>query len=441
MGYSILRPPCLSSPPAPLVPHHSKLSAYVHATSTSDADGKTPIKSSIYVVPYSVPARSTIANAMGHANAGARWLAGSSSEKNRAVTPQDASRTKLVVNMRTAVEQNRPQAANTLFTEWEKREQDKSQDGSAAILDYSLVKDILDAIIQPQKPPSPLYSSEVVRHLIEKGVVRSAMLESGLLAALRLRNDWPSIDLALQYIPDLSENELIETLNVVVQYKPSETTMSDPNAMQVDSAQSPLAQTPSLSEFLASMLRHRQFTTPQLVAALRHHLRSAEAITSVAQLLDAWLKRVQSQDVKLVPGRRDVAKNEHGVFVVKQDTAKPKSVADLPNADQLLDFLQSLLDASFLTLIQHPPAHKVLKSLKAHIEPEISALSQTEQLRGVVAGFAKAHANAVREAEIGKVSNVSSKEDSKKDWRQRKREAHEQVAMAIGTYQLEELTL
>lgn len=55
---------------------------------------------------------------------------------------------------------------------------------------YEFVKDILDAVIQPQKPPNSLYSSEIVRRLIQKGVVRSAMVAAGLLVSLRMRNDW-----------------------------------------------------------------------------------------------------------------------------------------------------------------------------------------------------------------------------------------------------------
>jgi len=101
-----------------------------------------------------------------------------------------------------------------------------------------------------------------------------------------------------------------------------------------------------------------------------------------------------------------------------------------------LDFLQSLLDASFLVLIQHPPTHKLLRNLKANIESEILGMSCTEQLRGFVEGFAKVHATTLRKA----VGNVAD-EGSKKDRRQCRQEAREQVGMAIGIYQLEELVL
>lgn len=85
-------------------------------------------------MPYSVPARSTLANAIGCANAGARWLADSESGRRiRDASPQDPAKTKLVANVRTAVEQKRPQAANALFTEWEKKQQEKAKDGSTEV--------------------------------------------------------------------------------------------------------------------------------------------------------------------------------------------------------------------------------------------------------------------------------------------------------------------
>ena len=187
-------------------------------------------------------------------------------------------------------------------------------------------------------------------------MVRSSMLSGGILSPLRLRNDWvclfktrspaftktqssiqPSIDLALRHVPDLSENELIETLNIVVNSNSIQSVTTDPSAMQVDSAS--LDQVPSLSVYLASMLKYNQFTSSQLIIALRHHLRSAEAVTLVTQLLNTWLKKVQSQEVKLMPSKHDVAKNEHGVFVPKKDMTRSKLVQDLPSTTQVSDFI------------------------------------------------------------------------------------------------------
>jgi len=164
------------------------------------------------------------------------------------------------------------------------------------------------------------------------GYVRS---NQGLLLSPEHCPFQPSIDLALRHVPDLSENELIETLAIVVNSNPITPVTIDPNAMQVDSTSSTLDQPPSLSEFLASMLKHRQFTSSQLTIAFRYYLRSAEAVTSITHLLHAWFKHIQAQEVKLVPSRNDIEKNEHGVFVVKKDVARPKTVDHLPSMTQV----------------------------------------------------------------------------------------------------------
>lgn len=146
-----------------------------------------------------------------------------------------------------------------------------------------------------------------------------------------LMSPQPSIDLALRHIPDLSENELIETLSAVTNSSLASTS-TDPDAMQVDSTN--LNQLPTLRDFLATLLLYRQFTAPQLILAFRQHLRSAESITLVAQVLDEWIKVVQGQEMKLLPSKKDVAKNEFGALVVKEGTGKPKT--NLPSMKQVI---------------------------------------------------------------------------------------------------------
>jgi gephyrin len=99
-----------------------------------------------------------------------------------------------------------------------------------------------------------------------------------------------------------------------------------------------------------------------------------------------------------------------------------------------LSFLQTVLDASFLALLQHVPAHRVLRKVLARIEPEIRLTEQVETLRGPLELFARAQAKAVRDGKEGKKEVVG-------DWRQRRRLAHERSGMAVGVYQLEELVL
>lgn len=88
------------------------------------------LRSSILVVPVTAPPTSTIANAMGRASAGAQWLASESGTSTSVADAKpdsssfDTAQKKLLVEMQSAVEQNRPQAANATFFEWRKRQGD-----------------------------------------------------------------------------------------------------------------------------------------------------------------------------------------------------------------------------------------------------------------------------------------------------------------------------
>ena len=103
---------------------------------------------------------------------------------------------------------------------------------------------------------------------------------------------------------------------------------------------------------------------------------------------------------------------------------------------QVLTFLQTLLDSSFLTFLTYPPSHPILRDIFSHLEPELDFTDDVEQLRGPLEPFVRAHAKAVHEAAHG-----VQKPDLKVDWRKRRKEAHEQAGMTVGAYQIEELVL
>jgi gephyrin len=86
-------------------------------------------RASVLVVPFTVPVASTIANAMGRGPSGAKWLAKQQHVSND--SNYDPVRLQLLDTMRSAMEQNRPQAANTAFFEWEKRERDNVETGDS----------------------------------------------------------------------------------------------------------------------------------------------------------------------------------------------------------------------------------------------------------------------------------------------------------------------
>lgn len=103
---------------------------------------------------------------------------------------------------------------------------------------------------------------------------------------------------------------------------------------------------------------------------------------------------------------------------------------------QTLLFIQTLLDSSFLLLLSYAPSCRVLQEIMSFVDPELAFTHEVGQLRGPLEPFVKAHRKMVHEAARG-----PNKPDSSVDWRKKRKEAHEQAAIAIGVYQVEELVL
>jgi hypothetical protein len=100
-------------------------------------DKSSKISSAVFVVPVTVPVTSTIANAMGRASSSARWLAKAHVLLNGQALDAsfDPNRRELLDKLRSAIRQNRPEAADFAFFEWL-----ESRSGSVATVDSQFVR-------------------------------------------------------------------------------------------------------------------------------------------------------------------------------------------------------------------------------------------------------------------------------------------------------------
>lgn len=93
--------------------------------SSKSSDAASSLRSTVLAIPFTVPATSTIAGAMGLASNSSKWL--TNNESAEASSKMDAGQMTLLRTMRTAVEQNRPEGASTAFFEWTQKQNQKSQ--------------------------------------------------------------------------------------------------------------------------------------------------------------------------------------------------------------------------------------------------------------------------------------------------------------------------
>ncbi|TFK43898.1 hypothetical protein BDQ12DRAFT_623122 [Crucibulum laeve] len=457
--------------------------------SPADDKGKEQAMSSVLAIPCTVPPMSTIAGALGKANVGARWVKDASAPGAAPEEKYDSERRKVVEGIRKAMDGGRLPLVKEVFFNWEQKEaqrvkeqrekkekerkkaekekakqnamdveeegSEEAEEGSAEKADqvaesveqeereepthpelgYVFVKDVLNAVLQPSKPANTPYSTEVLAYLLERKAVGNGMLEGGLIGVLRAKGDWKSIELALRNVLDITEVELVDCLRIVIRKHLLRAAASDPTSMDVDSTPKGATQEIlSLPSFLALCITYPT-SLPPLRVALRSLL--AEELTLLIEVSERWVTRWVDRGMKLLPSEKEVQKNEHGVMVLgdpKKDKKVKESNEELPPLDKVTIFLQTLLDSSFLTLLQYPLSHPILKRIQAQLQPEIAYLDVIESLRGPLEPFAIAQAKAVREATREKKKGPSQ------DWRQKKKLAHQQQQI-VGVYQLEELVI
>ncbi|KAJ7632117.1 hypothetical protein FB45DRAFT_1057259 [Roridomyces roridus] len=387
----------------------TSLQALLILTPPVVSQDKSATRSSVFVVPLTVPPTATIANAMGRAAAGAQWLVQPSTDDTL-----DPARAAVLAAVQTAMSNKKTKTAEQAFFDWDQKNE------KPGVLGHSFVRDLLSALLPPS---SSAYSSVLVRHLIERRVVSTGMVAGGLLAALKQRDDWIAINLCTTHVFDLAESDLMFILQFVVDHNRK---MNTSDAMEVDSLA--LGAVPTLPVFLTACVGYN-YSPNGLRAAIRQHLRQPEDVLEVLQVLDDWVEAWRSTEMIVFPGKKSTKQDEHGVTVLLDGWNQEKSLAH-PPLDKVLSFIQNLLDASFLALLQHAPAHPVIRRVLARIEPEVQLTEQMESLRGPLELFARAQARAVRDGKEGK-------KDTK-----RKQLAHQRMAMAAGSvYQLEEIVL
>ncbi|KAI0689236.1 hypothetical protein BC835DRAFT_264850 [Cytidiella melzeri] len=413
-------------------------------------------RSSILVIPYTVPATSTVANALGRAAASEKWLTTKSVAVKPSVTTLNADQAKCIRVMRTSMDQKRVEAVDETYLNWAAHAHAESEGATASSrpgaprvpYGYEFVKQVLDIVLRPPKGPGvdPSYSPKVVRHLLDRRCISSNMVSGGLLPALRLRKDWASMILAVKTVNDIPEDHLVSLLSTsaTTARQREKQPLTDDSAMEVDSGVD--SSLPSLSSVLPLCVTYPT-SAPALRLALRRHFSDAEALTSVLGLLAEWLRSYAEEEPQLFP--EGTKKDLHGALVPLYEEQRKRKhrhppaekVCTLlgctqPFADclQILSFVQTILDSSFLSLLSYPPSYDILRRIFSYIEPEATFTDDLELLRGPLEPFVNAHSKMVHEAAHG-----PEKPDLTGDWRKKRKEAHEQAAIAVGVYQVEEL--
>lgn len=106
------------------------LTPVTHVGKSKPSELGSSLRSTVLVVPFAVPRTSTIADAMGHASHNLKWLVQDASSSS-VYTELDTSRMALFKTMRAMMDQNRPEAASTVFFEFVQREKQQAKQSAS----------------------------------------------------------------------------------------------------------------------------------------------------------------------------------------------------------------------------------------------------------------------------------------------------------------------
>ncbi|KZW04155.1 hypothetical protein EXIGLDRAFT_690793 [Exidia glandulosa HHB12029] len=444
------------------------------------ASSSATVRSTVFLVPCNVPARSSIASALGHAEETAPWLAPEPATPAPDPTDVwavlDAKREEMLNALEVAMTQASKEAIEKIFFDWAAQEtatlkrRQETRNKSDAVsssdpttvklngttapheadsdperttssvpqrsgvlamhlrLSHKLVTRVLGIILGPmENVRARPYPWQITKSLLDRGVVSDSMVKGGFIAALYARGDWVHIVLALKEnrVPDVPETVLIRIMKDIIARKDTSTG----EAMDVDSSGSGHnhGKMLLLPAFLSLCMSYPT-SAPALRAAIREHLTSVEEVSAVLKALNAAVGNWSAiDDIARVQLQSEGAKNN-----------KQRVPVDLGvHYSQAMAFLQTLIDATFLMLVQNPPLQKLLKKFQDHITPELELCVRIETLRGPLEQFLR-HIARQKEEEKRKEQEAARGRGANARATPRERTGYQHLA---GPYQVEQLTI
>ncbi|KAF8489106.1 hypothetical protein JB92DRAFT_3014323 [Gautieria morchelliformis] len=438
------------------------LSPTIITTSTRTASAMAS-RSTVLVAPLTIPPASTISLSMGKACDTRRWLRNLHTSTQTMVSDEDGGRHRVMQSVRQALEQGRPDAAEAAFFSWveqetsrlhrlrkvdttsdgERREnrsdrgpvskahpksqhrKDKWKRTSSPSLSHQFVSNLLNGILRPSQPSDSPSPSKIVQYLINRRAVSHAMVQGGLLPALRRHQDWESIASALDNVHDLSEGDIVcLLLEVVRSHRLRQNT--DPGGMQVGAP----SDVPALPNFLAMLVVYTSSSPTMLRSLLKMHLTDARDIICILEVLEGWLAWWYNTNPGLAFDLGDYPTAGAQASMNKKSDSTERS--KVPSFRSVITFLQSVLDVHFLTLLHYTPSHSVIERISRQLREQLLSVDDLDRLRGPLEAFVRVQSQSFPQRPVLEAGE---------NLRQKRREAFEAAELTVGPYQIEELVI
>ncbi|MBW0466037.1 hypothetical protein O181_005752 [Austropuccinia psidii MF-1] len=280
------------------------------------------------------------------------------------------------------------------------------------------------------------YPAQIIHWLLELELIEDNMISGGVLATLRRTRDVKIVGAAISKLLGISESELLETLRWAIHIQSHQVNKNESGKLELDGVdfQSCIEKS-HLINFLPQILT-QSFSITSLRNAMKDRLDVGEVLI-VLKFLKEWIPQLLEIGLEIdsLATKPDGKVLSSSISKKKHEKSRPKIPKVQPHSKVLesnpnqnnhnirfkvrqkethqlesaFQFLQCLLDAHFVGLIQHTSAHPILRSLKGFFSQSIERDSNLLALCGPLSEFHLSHQQSTRESK----SQLNNNDDIK----------------------------
>ncbi|CAG8486288.1 8080_t:CDS:10 [Acaulospora morrowiae] len=274
-------------------------------------------------------------------------------------------------------------------------------------LSYHFVKTIVEHCISQYpdgKPNMTFWAPEVIRCLIQKHAMSNSVVKGGIVKALIDREEWSMLNVALLYIPDIPERDLIHLLKFVISkggvrkktVKPSGEIKKE--ILTVEKVLLLIIHAPRNENMMRWNIR--QLTESELIVILKILCEWSARHTLTEIIADTMSEK--PVDVDDFKNPKNPSSSVNKFKKLKKKRIEFRSI---------IEFLTLILDIHFASFIMNKQFHSLLGKLSDRINHEVEIFESMESMRSCLELYHKRHLKNVRpikKEQFGKRSSVLS---------------------------------
>ncbi|CAG8476247.1 10866_t:CDS:2 [Acaulospora colombiana] len=252
-----------------------------------------------------------------------------------------------------------------------------------------------------EKPNMTFWVPEVIRYFIQKDMLSNSVVKGGIVKALIDREEWNMLKLALLYVPDIPERDLIYLLKFiigkggVIKENVTSSRIVEKENLSIENALLLVIHAPRNDNMMRWNIK--QLTENELSVILRILYEWSEK-HNLTEIMADFMSEKPDVDVEIF----EKSSKRSPIIKLK----KLKKTMEFRN---IVDFLTLILDIHFSSFIMNHQLHPLLNKLSERIAYEVKFFESLESMRSCLKLYHNKHLrneHLINEDEYRKKSNV-----------------------------------